>query len=77
MELYVKTGYMLEQAFHTLTNIDFFIQGIHLHTLKAAIYEETFLWIGVLGGSLSMLVRMELYNLMVARRPRRKAEGFP
>lgn len=60
MELYVKTGYMLEQAFHTLTNIDFFIQGIHLHTLKAAIYEETFLWIGVLGGSLSMLVRMEL-----------------
>ena len=50
MELYVKTGYMLEQAFHTLTNIDFFIQGIHVHTLKAAIYEETFLWVGVLGG---------------------------
>jgi alpha-mannosidase len=40
MEPYVKTGYMLEQAFHTLTNIDFFIQGIHLHKLKAAIYED-------------------------------------
>lgn len=27
MEPYIKTGYMLEQAFHTLTNIDFFYSG--------------------------------------------------
>lgn len=49
MEPYVKTGYMLEQAFHTLTNIDFFIQGIHLHKLKAAIYEEKLAVLEVLG----------------------------
>ena len=77
MELYVKTGYMLEQAFHTLTNIDFFIQGIHLHTLKAAIYEETFLWIGVLGGLCPCWSVWNSHNLMVARRPRKKAGGFP
>lgn len=49
MEPYIKTGYMLEQAFHTLTNIDFFIQGIHLHKLEAAIYGVKLHCVGVWG----------------------------
>lgn len=40
---------MLEQAFHTLTNIDFFIQGIHLHELEAAIYGVKLHCVGVFG----------------------------